>query len=147
MFKVALGWSAAVVAATVLGSMIQTQVNLAAIARIYQPVSFGDRIGTTAFDLVSFGPTWALIVALGFLIAFLVAGGLARRWPRHRVWLFPLAGFVAVVTALLVIDAMLPITLVAAARGVFGQLLLGLAGALGGWVYLQIVPQRQKGRI
>ncbi len=147
MLKVALGWGAAVVATTVLGSFIQTQANLAAIARIYQPVSFGDRIGTTVFDLASFGPTWGLIVALGFLVAFLVAGGLARRWPRHRVWLFPLAGFTAVVTALLIIDAMLPITLIAAARSVMGQLLLSLAGAVGGWVYLQVVPQRQNGRI
>lgn len=146
MFKLALGWSAAVVTTSVVGSLVQTQLNLAEIARIYRPVAVAERIETTLFDLGSFGPTWAAVVALGFLVAFVGAGLLARSWPARRGLLFPLAGFVAVLTALLVMDAMLPVTVVAAARSVTGLVLLSLAGALGGWVYLRIVSQRQKGR-
>ena len=145
MFKRILGWSAAVLTTTVLGSVIQTQLNLGAIARIYQPVSLTERVGTTLFDLGSFGPTWAAIVALAFLIAFVVAGLLARRWPARRAMLLPLAGFVAVLTALLVMDAMLPVTVIAAARSAPGLMLMSLTGALGGWVYLRVVAHRQKG--
>lgn len=147
MFKIALGWSAAVLTTAVAGTVAQTQINLASIAAVYRTVPFGDRVRTTLFDLASFGPTWAAIIALGFLAAFLVAGLLARRWPAWRPLLFPLAGFTAVLAALLIMDAMVPVTVVAAARGLAGMVLLCLIGALGGWVYLRIVPQRQKGRI
>jgi len=147
MWKTLLGWSAAVVTTGFSGSVVQSQINLASIAGLGQPLALNDRLSTTLFDLGSFGPAWAAIVAFGFLPAFLVAGGLGRRWPGARGLLFPLAGLAAVVTALMVMNAMLPVTVVAAARTLGGVLLLGACGALGGWVYLQVTAQRQNGRI
>ena len=147
MWKTLLGWSAAVVTTAVSGSLVQSQINLAAISALGHPISLGDRLGMTWFDLGSFGPVWGAIVAFGFLLAWPIAGLLARRWARWRSLLFPLAGFAAVVSALLVMDAMLPVTAVAAARTLTGVILLGLCGALGGWVYLQVTAQRQNGRI
>lgn len=146
MWKTLIGWSAAVVTTSFSGSVAQSQINLASIAGLGHPLSLNDRLSMTLFDLASFGPVWAAIVAFGFLPAFLVAGGLARRWPDARGWLFPLAGLVAVFTALMVMNAMLPVTVVAAARTFAGVLLLGACGALGGWVYLQVAAQRQNGR-
>lgn len=147
MWKTLIGWSAAVVTTAVIGSVVQSQINLAAIGALGHPIGARDRLGTTLFDLGSFGPLWTAIVAFAFLLAWPVAGLLGRRWPSARAVLFPLAGFAGVIVALLVMEAMLPVTVVAAARTPVGLLLLGLGGALGGWVYLQVTAQRQNGRI
>ena len=139
MLKPLIGWAAAVVTGAVFGSLVQSQHSVAAIARIHEPVAFGDRLAVIGHDLLHFAPTWGLIVALGLIVAFALASLLGRRWPSLRAVLFPLSGLVAVLTALLVMDAMLPVTIVAAARDMLGQVLLGLGGALSGWVYLRIV--------
>ncbi|MEE4639889.1 MAG: hypothetical protein V2J42_14230 [Wenzhouxiangella sp.] len=146
MVRILVGWLAAVVAATLAGSLIQSQFTLAAIARIHAPVAWQDRLSVFGHDLVHFGPLWGMILALGLLLAFLVAGWLSGRRPAWRSILFPLAGLVAVVTALSVMQAMLPVTVIAAARSGWGTLLLSLGGALGGAVYLAIVPYRQNGQ-
>ncbi len=151
MWKTLLGWSAAVVTTAVSGSVVQSQINLAAISRLDQSIAVSDRLDMTLFDLGSFGPLWGAIVAFAFLLAWPIAGLLARKWLTWRWFLFPLAGFVAIICALLVMNAAMPVTVVAAARTVPGMVMLGLCGALGGWVYLQVAGaaarQRQKGQI
>ncbi len=134
-----LAWLAAVVVATVLGSMIQTQFNLARIAALDEPVSLALRLETTLFDLASFAPLWAVIVSLGMLIALVTAAMLARRWPQLRTGLFVLAGFLAIAVALLVMNAMLPVTPVGAARTVTGMVTMSLPGALAGWIHMRML--------
>ena len=146
MVRILLGWLAAVVAAAVAGSLVQSQFALTAIERIHAPVAWPDRLAVFAHDLIHFAPLWGMISALGLLLAFLVAGWLGGRRPAWRSSLFPLAGFGAVLTALMIMQAMLPVTVIAAARSGAGILLLGLGGALGGAVYLAIVPHRQNGQ-
>lgn len=132
-----LAWLAAVVVATILGSIIQTQFNLARISALDSPVPLSIRLETTLFDLASFGPIWAVIVALGLLIALVVASAVARRIPRLHTGLFVVAGFLAVAAALWTMNAMLPVTPVGAARSLTGILAMSLAGALAGWVYVK----------
>lgn len=139
-----LAWALAVVVTGALGSMIQTQLNLAQIARLDESIDFSVRLQTTAHDLLHFAPNYLVIVALGLLVALLVAAALARKWPQWRGWLFPLAGFLAVATALGLMSAMLPVTVIAAARSTVGFLLLCLAGALGGWLYAQLMGRTAK---
>ena len=146
MVRILFGWIAAVVAAAATGSLVQSQRAISWIESIDAPIALSDQFGMYAHDLVHFAPTWAAIVAFGFLIAFLVTGWLARRLPRYRSGLFLLAGCSAIVTALLVMNAMLPVTAVAAARDGLGFGLLSLSGAVGGAVYVLVVPQRQKGQ-
>lgn len=146
MWKHLLGWLLAVLTAAVAGSLVQSWLSTAAIAGIHEPMAISDRLGVVGHDLVHFAPTWGAVMALGLLLAFPVAAWIARYLPRARTLLFPLSGLVAVLAALLVMDAMLPVTLVAAARDPGGQLLLGLGGALAGWVYLGVAGQRQNGQ-
>lgn len=146
MVRILAGWLAAVVVASVAGSLIQSQFTLAAVGRLHAPVALRDRLAVYGHDLVHFAPLWAVIVALGLLIAFLAAGWLAQRRPSWRSALFPLAGMLAVLSALLVMQAMLPVTVIAAARSSLGMLLLSIGGALGGLVYVRLVPYRQKGQ-
>jgi len=123
-------WLLAVLITTLIASITQTQFNLAALADLGQPVELGLRVQTTVFDLLRFAPLFAVIVAAGFLVALPIAAALLRRWPRQR-WLTPLAGAVAILTALLLMRALLGMTPIAAARGYFGLLSLALAGACG----------------
>lgn len=133
-----LAWLAGVAVATVAGSVIQTQLNVARIAALDGAVEWSRRLETTLADLAGFAPTWGMIVALGMLIAMAVAGLLVWRWQRWLLALHTLAGFAAVAVALAVMDAMLPVTALAAARSATGVTLLCLAGALGGWCHAMI---------
>lgn len=146
MVRILFGWIAAVLGSAVTGSLVQSQRAISWIESIHHPVALGDRLSVYGHDLIHFAPTWAAIVAFAFLIAFLVAGWLGGRWPSYRAGLFPLAGLSAIVTVLVVMDAMLPVTALAAARDGLGVVLLGLSGALGGAIYLLVVPQRQNGQ-
>jgi hypothetical protein len=139
-----LAWLAAVLTATVLGSIIQTQFNLARIAELGQPVPFSLRLETTLHDLAGFAPIWAVIAGLGLLIALTVAALVVRRWRLSGPWLFALAGFLAVVTALVVMNAMLPVTPVGAARSVVGIVAMALPGALAGWLHWTMAHGRRK---
>ena len=134
-----LAWAVAVVVTAGLGSIIQTQFNLARIAALDAPVSMSQRMQVTLHDLGSFAPNYMLIMALALLIALVAAGLLARRMPSFRVWLFPLAGFVAVAAALGLMSAMLPVTIIGAARSSLGFVALCLPGAIGGWLHTRIL--------
>lgn len=140
-----LAWLVAVVVTAVTGSIIQTQFNLARIADLGAPVGLAERMQTTLADLLGFAPLWGIIVAGGLLVALLVAGGLARLWPRWSIGLHVAAGFAAPFAALLIMEVMMPVTVVAAARSWPGLVLISLPGALGGWLYLAML-QRQKGQ-
>jgi hypothetical protein len=146
MLRIFLAWLSAVIVTGVSGSLIQSHRALGWIAELDGPIQWPQRLSVYRHDLIHFWPLWTAIIALGFLIAFLVAGGLSGRWPIYRRFLFPVAGATAVVTALLVMDAMLPVTVIAAARDASGVTRLALAGALGGWVYVLLRPQRQNGQ-
>ncbi|MGY6554972.1 MAG: hypothetical protein ACXIUM_10675 [Wenzhouxiangella sp.] len=142
MLKTLFGWSAAVVTTAVVGSVVQSQINLAAISALSQSISMSERLGTSLFDIRSFSPVLGALVALAFVLAWPVAGLVAKSRPERRRWLFPLAGFIAVLTALLLMNALLPVAVIAAARTAVGVLALSLCGALGGWVYLKVTAEQ-----
>lgn len=139
-----LAWAGAVIVTAGLGSVIQTQFNLARIAALEGPVAMSLRLQLTLHDLGSFAPNYMIIIALALLIALVAAGLLARQLPRFRVWLFPLAGFVAVAVALGLMSAMLPVTVIGAARSSLGFIALCLPGAIGGWFYVQIIGRTSR---
>lgn len=128
----------AVLVTTLIGTLIQTQINLAALGEIGVAVDTSARLATSGADLLGFTPSFGPIVAVGFLIAFLIAALFARWWPQGKALLYPLAGFVAIITAMLLMAAIFKLTPVAAARSTFGLIALGMSGALGGWTFWQM---------
>ena len=136
----ASAWLGATLATAATGSIVQTQFNLAAIEAAGAPVPFDLRLLTTLQDLAGFAPMLAGIAAGAFLVAFGLAVPLVRRWPRHRDGLYTLAGAVAVTTAILLMNLLLPITVIGATRSLSGVVALGVSGALGGRVYAWLAP-------
>jgi hypothetical protein len=139
MWRRAFGWLALWLTATMLAavavSLAQTQLNLAALARLGAEIPLSVRLKASAHDLLSFAPLFALLLGLAYLIAFAVAEALARRFPGLREVLFPLAGLSAMAVLLGLLELALPVSLIAAARSAFGIALLLLAGAFGGWIF------------
>jgi hypothetical protein len=109
--------------------------------------TFAVRLQTTLQDLAGFAPTYAAVVAVGLLVAFLVTGRLVRRWPQRRTSLYTLAGAAAIITAILLMNAALPITGIGATRSLAGLIALGAAGALGGRLFAALAPFRARPRM
>jgi len=126
----------AVLLASMAGSVLQTQFNLANLQALGAPIPFDVRAYTTCLDLLGFSPTFAVLVILGFIVALPVASRLAQVWPAGRWLLFALAGALAVLAAMALANALLPMpTLIGANRSLAGTLGLMACGSLGALLF------------
>lgn len=132
----------AVVVAGLLGSILQTQVNLAQLRDIGPPISFAMRVDSTWHDLLRFAPIYTMIVLAPFIIAIPIAEFIAKKVPGHRmIWLVAAAaGGLWVCFQLINHVAPMP-TFIAATRTLGGTLLLLLAAAIAAVLYTLITPQ------
>ncbi len=127
-------FASATLVTAVFGSLAQTQLNLQALIDMGMTIELPLRMRSSLSDLLNFAPLWALIVGIGFILAFTVAWMLQRWvWAARSFW-YPLAGAVAIAVILALMDSLLGITVIAAARTPTGVALLCFSGALGGWV-------------
>ncbi|MEI2416419.1 hypothetical protein V8Z80_09560 [Orrella sp. JC864] len=139
---------AAVAATAVAGTLVQTQINLAAIAALGAPVTLADRLRVSAADLLGFTPTLAALAFAALLLALPAAALLARRGgPGVRAPLYALAGWAGLMAAFGVADALAPMpTLIAATRSLPGALAVAASGALGGWLYARFARRAPPSR-
>lgn len=135
-----LAWLAAVLVVTLLGCIVQTQFNLAALAALGADISWAVRLQTTGLDVIGFSPSFGPLVAVGLLIAFLVTRGVRIWAPGSALGWYGLAGAVAVLTILLALNSAFGITPVAAARSLAGLLSLALCGGVGGMLFARLLP-------
>lgn len=134
---------AAVLATGLLGSVTQTQFNLARLGGLGVNVAFGERIGVTVRDFAGFAPLFTALTAGGFLVAFVFTGAVLRRWiEAGRPWLYALAGATAIATILVSMRLALGLDAIAAARGAGGFIALALCGAVGGMAYAALTRER-----
>lgn len=119
-----------------LGSVLQSQLNLSAIAAISGPISAADRLSTMQFDLRHFLPTLAALMAVPMLLAILLAGWLRRRQPMLPRSLYFLLAALGFYLTLLIINQLAPMpTLIAANRTLRGTLGLLAACGLAAWCF------------
>lgn len=137
-FYKALAWALAVLLTASVGSMLQTQFNLAAIAALSESIGLMTRLQVTAQDLLGFMPLWSLVVALALLPAFTLAAGLHRWTQWNRMAWFVVAGITALASAFWLLNWVLPITPIAALRSSAGYWAMASSGALGGWLYARL---------
>jgi hypothetical protein len=130
----------AVLLAAVWGALWQTQSNLAELQALGASVAWDVRLRTTAQDLSGFGPLYAAVVAVAYMVAFPLAARLARRGARP-FW-FALAGWSALLFAIRLVDAATPPpVLIAATREMSGWLGMTAGGALAGWLYARLTAR------
>lgn len=136
-----LAYALAVLVGYVAAAVVATQFVLARFPDMGVAVGFGDRLSTTAFDLVGMASTYLPIIAIAFAIAFPVAA-LVHRWrPEWRWFGYPLAGAVALLVVHVSMTVAFGFTLMAPVRSIAGLLAQGLCGAIGGWVLLRALPR------
>lgn len=143
---VALAFVAATVTATVWGSVVQTQYNVAALISIGAPIDAGVRWRTTLADVFSgFSPTYGgYVVAPALLVGFLVAAWIARRLsrPARSAW-FSLGGGLALLLAIPLVNYLAPVALlVGATRDVSCTILMALGGVLAGLLFATLTSVR-----
>ena len=133
----------AVVTAVVLGCISHTQFALAAHEAVGYTIPLSDRLSTTLYDITGMGPTFGIVVAIGFLIAFSVAAGVIYFIPSLRTTGYVLAGAAAIVVALEAMSAQFwGTTPIAGARGFWGMSGQAAAGAMGGFVFAILSANR-----
>jgi hypothetical protein len=125
----------AVIFAFVLASLFHSQFVMAELTKVGVEILFNDRLSMSIDDLLGLYPTYGIVVAVSYFIAFIVASLLIKRFKLSPYILYSLAGGIGITVALLAMHPILEITLLAGARSTFGFLCQSLAGAMGGWVF------------
>ena len=98
-----------------------------------------DRLSATVHDIIGMGPLYALIAAVAFLPAFVLATVLLRWVPGPRPFWFAVAGGAAIVTAILVIRYFVGGTIIGGARMPLGLLGQALACGVAGWLFARVM--------
>ncbi|OZB06672.1 MAG: hypothetical protein B7X54_01395 [Idiomarina sp. 34-48-12] len=146
MVRMFIAFLCAVIGAALVGTVIQTQFNLAELTALSVDIDMSTRMATILHDLLHFGPVFALILTPTLLIAFIVARVLSHFMPRlERAW-FVVGGGVGLACAFMVVDSLAPMpTLIAANRTLLGFLLMSATGAFAGWIFDRLWhPQPQE---
>lgn len=138
ILKLVLAFVAAVIVTTILGAAFHTQFVIGRLTDMGIAVSFADRLSTTLHDIAGMAPLFGLVIAGGFLVAFL-AGALVFRFAgTQRNVVYAVAGAVAIGVALSLMAMVFNITPIAGARSWAGFIAQMAAGALGGYVFALI---------
>jgi len=136
-----LAAGAAIATGAVLGSLVQTQINLAALVDLGVMVTPGQRMAALGHDLVYFAPVYAVLLAAILVPSFVItAGALGRlqwRWPT--VW-YALGAALGLWAGLALVNHLAPMpTLIAATRYWPGLLMMMATAGVSGWVFALMI--------
>jgi len=125
-----------------LASLFHSQYVVNQLVNVGVVVEFADRVNLTLDDWLGLLPTYGAIIAVALAIAFLVTWFIAKKMNKQGTQLFVIAGVVAFATALIAIESIMNITIIAGARGwgFYAQL---CAGAVGGYVFAKFIKENK----
>ena len=125
----------AAMATFILASLAHSQFVLYELAALGVDIDLPTRLSSTLDDLIGLMPTYGIIIAGSLLLGFVITALLKKYLKNFNYWLYPLAGFVAILCAHLAMNPILEITVIAGARSSLGLICQCLAGAFGGWAF------------
>lgn len=131
----------AVLATYVLASLSHSQFVLHELLKLGVEIDFPTRLRSSFEDLVGLIPAYGSAIALALLLGFICCALLNKFVSTSLRWLYPFAGASAMLVALMVMQPILDITLIAGARTGWGMAAQAAAGFFGGGVFLH---QRRK---
>lgn len=127
----------------ILGTLIQTQLNLQALQDLGAALTWGERLQTSLHDLANFAPVYFILFGLSFIISQSVAVRVARIFQNgsrasRQVWC-TFGAALGLWTTFKLVDSLVPMpTLIAATRGIGGQLLMLVPAAISGFLFASI---------
>lgn len=125
-----------------LASLFHSQYVVNQLVNVGVVVGFNDRVNLTLEDWLGLLPTYGAIIAVALAIAFLVTWFIAKKMNKQGTQLFVIAGVVAFATALIAIESIMNITIIAGARG-WGFYVQLCAGAVGGYVFAKFIKENK----
>ncbi len=129
-----------------LGVMAQSTFVLRDLSAVGANIGFGEYVSMYIDDVTGLGLVYAIVNAIGFLIAFGVAAGVHRLTGLSRGFVFGIAGGVSVAVALIAIQELLfGVQLIAGARALPGFIAQVLVGLLAGYVFAKATPSPRTG--
>ena len=135
MVRVLSAFILAVVATYVVATIVVSQANIGSVIAHGMPVSVAMRAQAALHDVLHMYDLYLPLITVGLLLA-LVAARLAERYVLELPQLlYPLAGFVALMTIHVALKGAFDVWAVAPARTPAGLLGQALAGAFGGCVF------------
>lgn len=146
--RIVLGFATALVVGAGLGSVVQTQVNLLALAGLGVDIGVGPWLMTTLEDLFKFGPVYLVMFGCSFLLSQMVAMvGTRFILTSWRVPVCAIAAAVGLWATFKLVDSLAPPpTLIAATRDIGGMLAMLATAAIAGWVFARMAGGRRSSR-
>jgi glucose/arabinose dehydrogenase len=135
-----LAFVAAVLVGSVLGSLVQTQINLSALTGLGITITPGQRLAALGHDLLNFAPIYAGLLTPILVVSLGVTATLLRslQWPWPSAW-YALGAALGLWAGLSLVNEMAPMpTLIAASREWPGLLAMMATSGMAGWVFALI---------
>ncbi len=142
MIRTASGFFLAVLVTYSSAVICVSQWNIASVMQLGLPVSTGARFAAAFHDLANMLGIYLPVISIGLLVAFGVAWLLIKYLFKQPVILYPLAGFVALLTVHIALKLVFDVSAVAPTRHFAGLLSQALAGGLGGYVFYRVLQSR-----
>lgn len=121
--------------AAILACLAHTQFVLHELALLDINITFSDRLHMSIQDILGLLPTYGSIVLIGFFLAFLTTWLIRKFTPLTSWHLYTLAGSVAMLAILILMENLLNLAFLAGARTSMGMLFQVIAGAIGGALF------------
>ena len=138
--RLLLAWLGAAVAASIAASAVSSVFVQNALISIGATMDLKTRLGATLQDLFILQALVPLL-AIAFLIAFVVASLSHRSFGGSRVIWFCIAGATSFFTMLAIMTWVFGMMPIAGARSLSGQISMSLCGAIGGWLFIKLAPK------
>lgn len=126
----------AVICCFVLASLIHSQFVLYGLIRLGIEIDLMTRISSSMEDMLGLFPTYGAVILIALLLGFTIVWLIRKYLFSLSGWLYPLAGAASIAIALLAMQPILNITLLASAREPLGIAMQCLAGFFGGWAFM-----------
>lgn len=133
--KLILRFLIATLTAIVAASIAHSQFVLIGLVDIGVSIPASDWISMTLSDIWGLLPGYGSVIGVALLLSFLIIAGVQKWLFTLPDWRFSVAGFIGIAAALIAMQPLLDVTLIAGARTEAGFFFQCVAGAIGGYVF------------
>jgi len=138
MVKKVIALICSVIFTYLVAVILISQLNIASVTGMGFSVSFSQRFDAISHDLLGMTKVYLPVILIALTFAFCFTSFAVLRFLNMPASMFPLAGFVGLITIHIILKLVFGIAPIAPTRTVIGLLSQGFAGALGGYVYYRL---------
>ncbi len=131
-------WIAALPVAALGTYLLAVIVNAQFVMNAHNvPISLGDRLNMTAFDVSNMW-LYFVIILIALLLGFLIAALIKKLLPSLSRFAYPVAGAAAIAATLGAMYIVFQTVPISGARSTLGFLSQVIAGGFGGWIFARV---------